>query len=89
MGYSLLRYELVVVTSLLNEGTLYPIRVPPTSWNVFPYTIRSTPYSIGKGTFYLIREEYIVPPTAWGGVHPTSRWENLTNKVEYSQTPLC
>ena len=78
MGYPLLRYELVGVTSLLNRGTLYSIRVPPTSWNVFPYTIKSTPYSIGKGTLYLIRKEYVVPPTAWGGVHHTPRWGYLT-----------
>ena len=69
MGYPLLRYELVGETSLLNGGTLYPMGVHPTSWNVFPYTIRSTPYPMGKGTLYPIREEYVVPPTPWGGVH--------------------
>ena len=26
--------------------------VPPTSWNVFHYNIRSTPYSMVKGTLY-------------------------------------
>ena len=44
--------------ALHHAGTPYIMRVPTTTWNVFPYPTRGSTYQIGdKGTFYPIRKE--------------------------------
>ena len=60
--------------ALHHGGTPYTMRVPTTTWNVFPYLTRGSKYPIGeKGTFTKL-EKNVVPHTPWGWVHFTLRW---------------
>ena len=67
-------------------GTLYLMWVPPTSWKIFLYTIRSIPYLIKTGILYVIKEKYVVPFTPWVENTLLQDGGTLPHGVEYSKT---